>query len=198
MKNLIFLTLILLFFFISCKNNNHSKEIKKIDSLYTVIDSIEKNLIKADTAKIKGVFKVYLHNIEQIKEKFNDKKEDSTWSVITTYGIIRKPLKDFLKKIPGFYDEIKFSKKQLDSLKTDIKNNNIPDNKISEYTKTEADAVNNLMQEVNISINLVNARLQLFDSLNPKVIKVIEKLTKNGKNKKANKTTSEIDENEDD
>ena len=178
MKKLIFLSLSLPFFFISCNNNKHPKEIKKIDSLITVIDSIEQNLINADTAKIRSVYNIYLNNIDQIKENFNDKKEDSTWSVITTYWIIRKPLKEFFKKCPHFFNEINFSKKQLDSLKTDINNNNIPENKISEYTKTEADAVNNLMQEVSVSINLVNDRIHLFDSLNPKVIKVIEKLKK--------------------
>ncbi|NTW33933.1 MAG: hypothetical protein HGB12_15180 [Bacteroidetes bacterium] len=183
MKKLIFFALCSSVFFISCNNIDHSKEIKKIDSLYTVIDSIEGKIIKADTAKIRTVFNEYLNNIGLIKENFNDKKDDSIWKVITTYGIIRKPIKDFLKKYPDYYDEIKFSRKQLDSLKTDLKNDKIPENKISEYTKTEADAVNSLMQQVTVSTDVVNARLQLFDSLNPKVINVIKKLKKIDKKK---------------
>lgn len=194
MKKIICFLLIVSLGFAACKNNKHVKEIKAIDSLSTVIDSIALTLSSIDTNKIRITYKTYSDNINLIKNNFKDKKEDSVWSVITTYGIIKKPLKSFINDFPVFYSEIEFSRQQLDSLKIDINNGDIKDNKIAEYTKTEAEAVISLKQEVEISVKTTKDRLKLFDSLNPKVNRVIEKLKKEGKGT----STSDDSEEEDD
>jgi DNA polymerase I-like protein with 3'-5' exonuclease and polymerase domains len=191
MKNFIYLLLIAAIGFTACTSNKHVKEIKAVDSLYTVVDSIEKILSGIDTNKIRLTYKEYSENISLLKSNFKDKKEDSVWSVMTTYGIIKKPLKSFINDFPGFYSEIEFSRHQLDSLKIDINSDNIKADKITEYTKTEAEAVYSLRQQVEISVNTTRERLKLFDSLNPKVIKVIEKLKKEGKGTSSSEASEE-------
>jgi DNA polymerase I-like protein with 3'-5' exonuclease and polymerase domains len=191
MKNFIYLLLIAAIGFTACTSNKHVKEIKAVDSLYTVVDSIEKILSGIDTNKIRLTYKEYSENISLLKSNFKDKKEDSVWSVMTTYGIIKKPLKSFINDFPGFYSEIEFSRHQLDSLKIDINSDNIKADKIAEYTKTEAEAVYSLRQQVEISVNTTRERLKLFDSLNPKVIKVIEKLKKEGKGTSSSEASEE-------
>ncbi len=165
----------------SCKNAKNHAQLSTIDSLYLVLDSVEKTITSVDTAKVNKVFLEYQGNIKKIKQYFDDKKDDSTWSTITVYGVIRKPIKEFNKNISAFSEDLIFSRKQLDSLKSDIKANNIPEEKIKEYTKAEVDAVNSLRQQVNIVIPHTKETLHLFDSLNPKVIKIIKKLEKTGK-----------------
>jgi len=194
MKNFICFLLIASIGFTACKSNKHVKEIKAVDSLYTVIDSIEKTLAGIDTTQIRKTYKTYLDNIGLLKKNFKDKKEDSVWSVMTTYGIIKKPLKSFISDYPGYYSEIEYSRNQLDSLKIDINSGNIKDDKIAEYTKTEAEAVNSLKQQVEISVNITKDRLKLYDSLNPKVIKVIEKLKKEGKGTSSSAASEEEEE----
>lgn len=181
MKKLLTVILISTVAFCGCGGKKHPRITAKIDSLYIVIDSIEKNLFSTDTVIIKKAFEEYSTNIGLIRDNFNDKKEDSVWSVITTYGLIRKPLKDFIRNYPGYYKEIKYSRNQLDSLKADIENGNIEENKVKEYADYEADAVNSLKILVDISVNGAKEKLKLFDSLNPKVIKVIDKLKKDKK-----------------
>lgn len=179
MQKLNFVVIIILpLCFPACKSDKHAKEIKTIDSLYTVIDTIEKNLNSADTIKIKVVFEEYMKNIGQIRDCFNDKKGDTTWKTITSYGIIKKPLKKFLNDYSALYEEIRYSRKQLDNLKADIEGENIQKDTILEYTKNETAAVNSLKQIVNITVKGVKTNLKLFDSLNPKVIRVIEQLKK--------------------
>jgi len=179
MKNLIFpVFIIALFCCASCIKGKHSKEIKTIDSLISVTDTIKNNLDASDTTKIKEAFKEYNENIGQIRTFFNDKK-DSTWSTITAYGNLKNPLKNFILNYPALYNEILYSKKQLNDLKADIRGNKITKEKMAEYTKNEAQAINSLKQHVNISVNNVKRNLYFFDSLNPKVVKVIEQLKKN-------------------
>jgi DNA polymerase I-like protein with 3'-5' exonuclease and polymerase domains len=164
----------------SCLNTKNSKHLNTIDSLYTVLDSVKIKLQSLDSSKVKSTFSDYKENIEKIKLFFDDKKDDSTWSTITTYGVIRKPLKEYTKTADSFWEEIAFSRKQLDSLKSDIKAKDIPEDKIKEYTKSEVEAVNSLNQQVTIVITRTKESMHLYDSLNPKIIKIIQKLEKTG------------------
>lgn len=179
----------------SCTSTKNHPQLSTIDSLNLVLDTLEKTLNSVDSAKVNKTFSEYQGNIKKIKEYFDDKKDDSTWSTITVYGVIRKPLKEYKKNISVFSENILYSRKQLDSLKSDIKANNIPEDKIKEYTKAEVDAVYSLKQQVNIIIPHTLETLHLFDSLNPKVIKIIEKLEKTGK--KNNSKSKEEEEEED-
>jgi len=181
MKKYLILFLILPFVFNSCKTKTHPKKVAQIDSIYRITDSIEKTLSKIDTANIIKVYKEYKNNIGLIGKYFDDKKDDSTWSTMTSYGSINKPLKKFVKDFPGLYKEIDFSRGQLDSLKVDVENNNVALDKIPVYIQSEADAVNTLKMQVDAYVNDTKINLRLFDSLNPKVKKVIEKLRKENK-----------------
>jgi DNA polymerase I-like protein with 3'-5' exonuclease and polymerase domains len=197
MKKIFILWMILPLAFTSCKSGKHAKEVATIDSLYTVIDSVERSLQSIDTAGVKKAVKEYSENIGKIKENFadEDRKDEDLWKTITTYGVVKKPLKTFVKEYPGFYREIRFSRKQLDSLKYDIRNGNIADTNIIKYTKDEANAVNDLRMQVMSSVKITAANFKLCDSLEPSVRKVIEKLEKKGRKKTESKT--EIEEEDD-
>jgi len=196
MKKVFFIFLFLPFVFTACKNTKHVKEIASIDSLKIVIDSVEKQLNIIDTTMVKSVVKEYSENSEQIRDYFKDedKNDDSIWKAITSYGILKKPLKNFIKDFPGFYSEISFSKKQLIDLKADIKKSKIKEEKISKYTKEEAEAVNELRVQVNGSIINARENLKLYSSLNPQVERAIEKMKKHGKNKTSTKSKTEDDD----
>jgi hypothetical protein len=176
LKN-IFLTAILLpFFLISCNNFKHSKEISKIDSLLTVLDSAKAKLHELDTIYVKNCYDKYLDNLKQIREKFKGKKDELTFRTMEQYGLINKPLRNFLRNFDNFNKEINYSKAQLKNLKCDIKNNKIDKEKIAEYIDTESKAVNTLNKKINISVNSSKKYIKKFEKLNPKIYKIIKDL----------------------
>lgn len=192
--NFLFLLFAILTISISCKNTKNHPQLATIDSLNLVIDTIEKTINTVDSAEVTKTYVEYQKNIKQIKLYFNDQKEDSLWSTITAYGVIRKPLKEYKKNISEFFNNIKYSRKQLDSLRTDIKADNISEEKVKAYTKSEAEAVNSLNQQVKIIIPHTVEMMHLFDSLNPKVIIIIDKLKKSGAKKASSKNKLETEE----
>jgi len=181
MKKLIFLFLIVPLVFISCNHKTHPKKIARIDSLLKVVDSIEKNLSKIDTINVKKVYEEYQDNLGMISAYFKEKKEDSTWSTITAYGVINSPLKKFVKDYSSLYHDIKYSRKQLDSLKYDIEHDNLEKEKVDTYTNNECTAVNALKMQSFSDVKGAIIELRLFDSLSPKIDRVIEKLKKENK-----------------
>ncbi|MFH0865251.1 MAG: hypothetical protein V1904_03600 [Bacteroidota bacterium] len=191
---IIALTLALPAVFFSCNESKYRAELKTIDSLNIVLDSIHNKLGEIDTILIKKEYKEYLGNIELLKKYFNDKKEDSTWKIMTSYGAVKSSLKQFISDYPGFYSEISFSRTQLDSLKKDIKSGDLEKEKIKEYTKTESEFVSKLETLVNLSVGRAKLKLELLDSLNPEVTEVIGKLKKEWKfDKDSNPTEIEDD-----
>jgi len=184
------LTLALPAFFLSCNESKYKAERKTIDSLKVVLDSVQLKMGQVDTVMFTNEYKEYLANISLLKEYFNDKKEDSTWQIMTSYGAVRVSLKSFAKNYPEFYSELACSRKKLDSLKGDIEAGNLEKEKIREYTKNEADAVINLKTLVGTAIKSAKTGLKLLDSLNPKVIRLIKQLKKEKKSGD-NKTLSE-------
>ena len=181
-------------FFFSCNETKFKAEFKTIDSLNVVLDSVQNKLEEVDTVMIKKEYKEYLTNIGLLKKYFNDKKEDSTWKIMTSYGAVKGSLKKFISDYPCFYSEIYYSRKRLDSLKIDIKSGDMEKGKIKEYTKTESKAVSNLKTLVFFSVKGAMSKLMLLDSLNPKVNEVILKLKKEGKTDKDGSKTETGDD----
>lgn len=179
--------------FFACGEKKYTAEVKTIDSLNIVLDSIQEKLDNVDTIKLKKDYKQYLSNIGLLKKNFNDKKEDSTWQLMTSYGGIKSALKTFIRDCPGYYEEIRFSRGQLDTLKADIESGDLEPEKIGQYTKAEADAVSNLNTLVSVSLESVCSRLELLDSLNPKVMVLIKKL-KEENNEAGDDMPSEVED----
>jgi len=168
----------LIVLFITCNNPDRSSEIAKIDSLYTVLDTIAVNLKEVDTAGIKTRNTEYWDNINEIKKNYNGTPGDTAWTIVTQYGGIKKTFKKFLFNYHFWEKEIAFSKEQLDSLKYDVENNLITKEDFKKYFKGEEEAVNSLNQDIFFSIKNVDIYSGVFDTLNPKIIKVIETLKK--------------------
>jgi len=110
---------------------------------------------------------------DYIKDNFDEKNDDEVWRVITRYGLIRKPLRDFKKHYINYSEEIEFSKSQLTNLKADIKNNILTEDLIEQYIKEEAEFVNYLNLSVGGLMEITNNYYQQYLELNPLVEKFI-------------------------
>ncbi len=167
------LVLLLNGLFCSCSHCSHSVYVEKIDSLLLVLDSSSKELNLIDTAVVSSDYKVYTQNLKLIRERFNDKENDSVWHVITRYGLIRKPLRDFKKHYINYSKEINVSQQQLKDLRTDIENNNIPADSIEIYFNEEAAFVKFISFSVKGLMETTTKYFNQFNELNPVVEKFI-------------------------
>jgi len=153
----------------SCASDKHAKQITQIDSLLVVLDSSTLKLNLLDTSVVESYYKVYTNNIKQIKSSFDSKDDDEVWSVITRYGLLRKPLRDFKKHHTKYSEEIAFTREQLINLKADIKNNVLSEEKIIKYISDESEFVNYINFSVAGLIENTQKYFNQYLELNPKV-----------------------------
>lgn len=173
MKNSLYFIFIMLFF-VACNPNKNKKELSQIDSLKTVIKKTESLLLEIDTTVINEKYEKYKYNIAYLRENYTEKENDINWSTLGQYGLIKKPLKDFVLNKNHYFKEITYSEKQLDNLRIDIQNGAIQESKIKENIQSEMDAANFLEQNVKNTVGAAKTELNRFDSLNPKIEKIIE------------------------
>lgn len=169
---------------VSCNINNHKAETERIDSLKTEIASIENIILKIDSNKISQVYSEYMNNIKIIKENFSEKDDEYIWNAITQYGYIRKPLRNYFRRLPDIKIEIDYSLKKLDTLKQDIKHNNIAKEDFDKFFNDEVINAASLKNFTELTIEQALAEMNKFDSLNPIVLNAIEKLKDKRRNNK--------------
>ena len=181
-SNYIISSLVALCFLItSCSSNKFSKQITQIDSLNVVLDSSFSKLNSLDTSVVQSYYLKYSDNIKLIRNNFKEKeKEDEEiWSIITRYGMIKKPLRDFKKNFVKYSKEISISHKQLNDLKSDIKNNILTKDQIIQYIKEESEFV----KYINVSVSGLMENTKIYFNqyleLNPKVEKYFQNAKSN-------------------
>lgn len=157
----------------SCGTDKHSGELNRIDSLLAVLDTAETMLNSIDTTQTIASYKVYAVNILKIREGFQSREDSLVWSVITRYGLLRKPLRDYKKHFVNFSNEIETSRKQLDDLKADIRKNIIKTEQIEGYTADEAAFVNYIYLSVKSITENTRMYLDMYIELNPQVEKLL-------------------------
>jgi len=151
----------------SCNHRANVVFVEKIDSLIVVLDSSTKELNLIDTAVISSDYKIYTHNIKLIREQFNNKENDSVWHVITRYGLLRKPMRDFKKHYINYGKEINVSREQLQDLRADVEKNNIPADSIEIYINEEAAFVTYIKFSVKGLMETTTRYYNQFKELNP-------------------------------
>ncbi|MDP4265976.1 MAG: hypothetical protein Q8880_00905 [Bacteroidota bacterium] len=183
-----------------CNNSKYAKEKAQIDSLNIMIEKAEAKLNNIDDKEVDKKFEIYQKNLNEIKDNFNDKREEGVWDVIVVYGNIKKPLKSYLKNNAKYHEEIEYSKKQLKNLYHDYKKGLITKEKFDQYYNTEKTVITGQYMEITSTIDWAKANIKLFDSLNPKINVIIQKLKKEkGNSPKSSKVKiGEEEEGEDD
>jgi len=160
---------VFLLFLQSCSSESKTEDINRIDSLVTVLDSLQIMLNTIDTAEIQIAYKIYAKNIEKIRTAFDEKNDKDIWQVLTRYGLSRKPLRDYMKHYNNYMSDIQLSYKQLNALKKDIKANVLKDEEIKKYTSDEAEIVRFLHISVSHLVENTKRYYDVYLELNPQV-----------------------------
>lgn len=177
MKNIILLLIISTILF-SCSNFKHKKEIRIIDSLYCVLDSTEMKMNEIDLDELRSMKSTYMGTIEDFRSCSANKDLDSVWAIVTGFSTIKSYLKKYINEHNNVEAELKFSRNQLKDLKNSLKNNKIPEDSINNYIQLETSSVDVFNKKVIHLIDFTKQGIELYDSLNPQMIEVIEELKK--------------------
>lgn len=177
----LFVCILSLPFLLACKNNYKTSKFNSIDSLKNVLTSINNKLAEIDSQKIYRMYNEYQKNTGQIKIYFNDKKGNGVWECITQYDVINDPLSQFIDNRGNYLNQIQNSKKQLENLKNDVANNAISEKQFNVYFKQESENTKKLDVNVGIAMDQTKNIMGLFDTLNPKILVIIENLKKDRK-----------------
>lgn len=176
MNRIVFVVAIVAVLASACNHTNYEKEIKVIDSLFTIMEDSKALLATLDTAKVEE----YQKNSTELLAKFDEGVEDTldleTAVFVSDYAYVKKVLARFGKQKRDFENDFVFNNKQLNRLKNDLEHNAIPADSVEYYVVSETRAVKELNILVDKTVNNVNMQLERYDSLHPMVVNIAKEL----------------------
>lgn len=184
-KNIIF-TVILLFsvtlLISSCNSLVRSDEVRTIDSLIMVNDSVALALLEIDTLKLLDAREVFARNWVTIKllvdslEDTKDLREDSLWQYIVTYSATDRSVKKLYKRYNRLMETQQENLHQLQTLRQSAKRDKIPSDSLIMFIAEEAMAVYNTQHEVMMYMPELKRTVLALDSMHQYVDKTVEHL----------------------
>jgi len=160
--------------FTGCKNKDQKKNIAKIDSVLSKIDSVYVVFDRLQFERLKISFEAYSVNADYLKENINDIRTDENWPLLCAYTDVRKPIKNGFQNYYVIKKEIDTCEKQLLNLKSDVSKGIIEDKDFETYFATESQFSKNAVNKVITKLMFSEKYLVKFDSLNPLITKLIE------------------------
>ena len=85
----------------------------------------------------------------------------------------------FLENYNDVMKELSYSKTQLYSMKTDIDNNLMPEDKFTDYYSSESKSVEKLQELVQNLVQWYDSALKMYEAKSPAVEKIISQLKQN-------------------
>jgi len=168
----IFLLSIILFT-TSCNNVNTIKNIKTIDSLENILDTITKiqqNINFIDIALYYDSLKTDMDSIAKYVKYIPTNKHHKKY--FSLYSNLRRDFNDFLKI--NIAQELKYTKTQLSNLKKDIKKNIISNELFNKYIYDEKTAVLLLKKQNNKQYSHSLKILNNYIEYKPVIIEIID------------------------
>ena len=157
--------------FSSC-SQKYSEEISRVDSLQLSLDVIDAKLYELDSNQVYVLYNKYTDTWARLSKVFPDVR-DENWGTLCAFENIKSGIKGFKKHYSKLTKELEKSKIQLNSLKEDLKNENIEIEKFEEFYNSEVQAIFQLGLVTNLTIDNAKEGIVRFDSLSPIMEKVI-------------------------
>lgn len=163
-------------FLIGCNSKPDFKaEIKKIDSLEAEVNKSLRECKTVDTSWVDPMTKTSSNNANLISQFFiPDTLIPEELNAITYYKGFRKVGKNFIKQRQILIKGFKKTLLQLKDLKTDAENGSLKKEDLDKYILEEETVTTELILMFNDLKYTTKEILKNYDSLNPKVEKIIE------------------------
>jgi hypothetical protein len=147
---------------------------QKIVFLQNTLNDAQLSLLSIDTLQLKKISEECTNTISLLKAIDNIEKNTEDKEVINRFGLIEELLQNLLGVLPELNESIIFSQSQLTDLQHDLKKRIIKKNEFAKYILEEEKEVLMLKEEIETMIKNLNSQLIIYDTLYPKITKVIE------------------------
>lgn len=155
-KNSLVLLFFAGFFFQSCNRNDvYALKIKTLDSLSGAVNEHAKEIDKVDTIILAKAILRFDQYKQFIQQNVKDTVTKSEADFIQQFYTSGKSLEDFEVNRQSLKARTNLINSQLEKLKSDAKNNLLPEEKLIEFTDLEK-------KEANVLIEASNKQQQLF------------------------------------
>ncbi|PKP18878.1 MAG: hypothetical protein CVU05_12650 [Bacteroidetes bacterium HGW-Bacteroidetes-21] len=179
MKTILFSAFILSFFLLSCSNTEQINAIKNIDSLLSVVDGIKTDMAFLENDSSKAFYSNMKEEVDFIGKTITDLPKDSAQRTsLSLYANYSKGFKKIYKNLSVYEGEIANSEKQLQDLKSDIKNDLLKKDDIEKYIMDEKTAVVLLEMNVKEDIDKYHIIKNEVLAIQPVISKLSESLRK--------------------
>jgi hypothetical protein len=160
-------SLVLLFFaglfFQSCNRNDiYAAKIKTLDSLNGAVNAHSKEINKVDTIILAKAILRFNQYKQFIQQNVNDTVTKSEADFIQHFYASGKSLESFNLNRQSLKARTSLINSQLEKLKSDAKNNLLPEDKLIEFTDLEKKEANALIEASNSQQQLFYTNLQEF------------------------------------
>ena len=174
MKNQIFILFaIIILFTTSCNRVKTIENIRTLDSLENVLDTISKNQEEINFIGVKLAYdtlKADLDSIVKYVIELPTNKHHKEY--FTLYSDLRREFKSFYKiEITA---DLRYSIKQIETLKGDVNKNAITKEQFNEYILTEQSAISFLKKQNDKQLSLSKKTLSNFNNYRPVILEMID------------------------
>jgi len=182
-KPLFYLAIVSIVAFSSCNNAVKKKQLAKIDSLITIIDTTgnKLNTINKDTVTKK--YETYKQTNKKVAEHYQKYRNEENWNYLCNYQNVRKPFKTMVLNYNSFNADLKSAREQLENLKHDVQEGLISKEEFDNYFILEAKNTNEISFKINKQVESVLNQYKNFDTIQPYMLKLIDSYAENKKNK---------------
>jgi len=139
--------LILLVSLFSCMNAEIGRNIQTVDSLLQEINELDTKNKSIKTEEVRLMYDTIKQNLDSLNKYMLSlpKNDEATYS-LAIFTDVSKQAKHFVAE--DFSEDIKYSIKQIQNLKTDITNDALPSDSVKFYLLSEKDALLELQESV--------------------------------------------------
>lgn len=131
----------------SCMNSEIGINLQTADSLYKEINKLDQKYKSINEEEIKLIYDTIKQNLDSLNKYMLTLPENNEAGYsLAIFTDVSKQAKHFVSE--NYSNEIDFSKKQIENLKTDIENNALPSDSVSFYISSEKDALLELQESV--------------------------------------------------
>lgn len=174
-----FLLLIIVSQYFSCRPYSKEKELRKTDSLRTLVKKAENTLI----VNVKAIEKRYDSiriKKQYIKESFGNYREPEIRSLLTRYEAIENNYKNFIQNYELLEYENEAFKKKLSRLKSSLVKGELSKKEFREYYSEEKKVIKQHLKQVKKLVGSVAHIELMFRHLDKKIDRIYKRLKQRG------------------
>ena len=174
MKNQLYIILaIIILFTTSCNRVKTIENIKTLDSLQSVLDTISKNQEKINFIGIQLTYDTLKSDLDSVVKYIVELPTNKQHrKYFTLYSDLRRDFKNFNKI--NITEELHYSIKQIAALKKDVNKNAITKEQFTEYISTEQNAISLLKKQNDKQISMSKKVIVNFKNYRPVILEMID------------------------